>query len=164
MKIIHLQEIWLALGRKAQPNGSKRIHKSHNKVYMLIKVDGVWVSEHRYVMEQKLGRKLARNEHVHHIDEDTLNNVEDNLELISPRKHMLHHNPGKKPVRPYMQCERCGAYIAQSLGKRYCSEKCRFYATHVTRTCALCGKRFITYRSIKKKFCSRACLTNNKKK
>jgi hypothetical protein len=145
------------LGRKAKPDGSKRIHKSHNMVYMLIKVNGVWLSEHRYVMEQKLGRKLARNEHVHHKDENTLNNDPDNLELVTPREHLLHHNPGRRPVKPYKQCERCGAYIPQSDGKRYCSEKCRFYATHVTRTCRVCGKKFITYRSIKTKTCSRAC-------
>lgn len=39
--------------------------------------------EHRYVMEQKLGRALLKGENVHHIDGDRANNAPDNLELWS---------------------------------------------------------------------------------
>jgi HNH endonuclease len=40
-----------------------------------------WILEHRYVMEQKLGRELLSDESVHHLDGDKLNNHIDNLEL-----------------------------------------------------------------------------------
>lgn len=40
-----------------------------------------WILEHRYVMEQQLGRKLLSNENIHHINGDTLDNRPGNLEL-----------------------------------------------------------------------------------
>jgi hypothetical protein len=49
--------------------------------YRRIRVNGKSVSEHRYVMEQHLGRKLLRTESVHHRDGDKLNNDISNLEL-----------------------------------------------------------------------------------
>lgn len=48
--------------------------------YRKVKVDEVYVYEHRHVMEQMLGRKLLRGENVHHVDGDKLNNDPDNLE------------------------------------------------------------------------------------
>lgn len=54
------------------------------------------VREHRMVMEAHLGRKLAPNEDVHHIDHDKLNNSIDNLMVLSKREHtLLHHREGK---------------------------------------------------------------------
>ena len=48
---------------------------------------GVVEPEHRLVMEQHLGRKLLPDEHVHHVDGDTLHNEISNLQLISPGEH-----------------------------------------------------------------------------
>lgn len=42
---------------------------------------GSWHLEHRYVMEQMLGRPLLPNEQVHHRDGDKHNNNSSNLEL-----------------------------------------------------------------------------------
>lgn len=47
--------------------------------------------EHRLVMEARLGRKLQPDEHVHHIDENTLNNDISNLQLLSASEHMKAH-------------------------------------------------------------------------
>lgn len=50
------------------------------------------IFEHRLVMEQKLGRKLTREEVVHHIDHDRKNNDPDNLMLMAnAREHRLYH-------------------------------------------------------------------------
>jgi hypothetical protein len=42
---------------------------------------------HRYLMEQHLGRKLDRNEHVHHINGDPTDNRIDNLMVLSNADH-----------------------------------------------------------------------------
>lgn len=45
------------------------------------------VLEHRWVMEQIVGRYLETDEHVHHIDHVRTNNDPDNLQLLSAREH-----------------------------------------------------------------------------
>jgi hypothetical protein len=50
-----------------------------------------YVLEHRLVMEEKLGRLLERHEIVHHIDEDTLNNDPENLEVMTQSEHARLH-------------------------------------------------------------------------
>jgi hypothetical protein len=63
--------------------------------YKAIKVNGIKCDEHRYVMEQYIGRKLSRYECVHHKDGDTRNNDISNLEIISLEKHSRLHRTGK---------------------------------------------------------------------
>jgi len=45
-----------------------------------------WILEHRYVMEQHLGRLLYRDENIHHKDGNRLNNDISNLELWVERQ------------------------------------------------------------------------------
>ncbi len=52
----------------------------------------VRVKKHRWLMEQKLGRRLLPAEDVHHKDENKLNNDMKNLELISHGGHTRLHN------------------------------------------------------------------------
>lgn len=49
--------------------------------YVMVKVDGKTIPEHRVVMEQKLGRPLRRGESVHHINGHRDDNRPENLEL-----------------------------------------------------------------------------------
>ena len=53
---------------------------------------GEWVTQHRYNMEQYLGRKLLKSEIVHHIDMDKTNNNISNLWLCTDSQHKIAHN------------------------------------------------------------------------
>jgi hypothetical protein len=46
--------------------GFKKLNKPHHK-YKVITINGKRYREHRYIMEQYLGRKLEPWEHIHHI-------------------------------------------------------------------------------------------------
>lgn len=61
--------------------------------YKAMKVNGVKVDVHRYVMEQAIGRKLSRNEIVHHINHDKHDNRLENLQIMSRAEHGRHHAP-----------------------------------------------------------------------
>lgn len=49
--------------------------------YLVTKVDGKHMQQHRLVMEEKIGRKLLPNERVHHINGIRDDNRPENLEL-----------------------------------------------------------------------------------
>jgi len=54
--------------------------------------------EHRVVAEEKLGRTLRPDEHVHHRDHNRQNNAPDNLEVLPAREHLaLHAALRRKP-------------------------------------------------------------------
>lgn len=48
---------------------------------------------HRLVMENHIGRKLETWEHVHHKDENKLNNDISNLEILTNSDHRKEHSP-----------------------------------------------------------------------
>jgi hypothetical protein len=50
-------------------------------------------------MEVTLGRKLTKNECVHHVDGDKLNNDPGNLVVLSRSEHQRLHQTGAKPKR-----------------------------------------------------------------
>lgn len=51
---------------------------------------------HRKVAANKVGRKLAPSEVVHHKDEDKTNNADSNLDVKLRGQHTAEHNRGRK--------------------------------------------------------------------
>jgi hypothetical protein len=58
----------------------------------------VHIAYHRYVAEKILGRKLRKEENVHHIDGDSLNNKCSNLVVLSRKEHTIAHESLQKCV------------------------------------------------------------------
>ena len=59
--------------------------------YRCIHRNGRRIREHRFVVEQDLGRVLEPTEHIHHIDGNKLNNELNNLYLTNNSEHRLIH-------------------------------------------------------------------------
>ena len=112
---------------------SRYVCTSNGYVKLYIPGLGV-VGEHRYIMEQHLGRKLGYNEIVHHKDENKQNNVLGNLEVVDRSPHAREHSStGKTMVG--LKCAYCGRTFARELrefkfkfehGQRdfYCGRSC----------------------------------------
>lgn len=93
----------------------------------------------RYLMEQKLGRRLDPNlETVDHINQDPTDDRIDNLQILSRVEHGRKDNPGKPLVTQELTCIECGDSFYRSgrslketlsrldSGRRgpYCSRSC----------------------------------------
>lgn len=73
-------------------DGKERTAKKGSDGYMYFWLtDGSFIKEHRAVMEKHLGRKLSRDEHVHHIDGDRTNNDISNLVVLTRGEHSKIH-------------------------------------------------------------------------
>lgn len=73
------------------------IKRKEKNGYVSVYCDDGWILEHRFVVEQFIGRKLTKEEVVHHIDEDKSNNDINNLVLFkNQREHSAWHNKLKK--------------------------------------------------------------------
>lgn len=82
-----------------------------------MKVNGKRIDEHRLIMEEYLGRKLSRNEVVHHINGNKKDNRIVNLEVMNLSEHSRKemkgntHSPVKKHKGELFLCPGCNLYL-----------------------------------------------------
>ena len=69
--------------------------------YKKMRIDGKYVQEHRYIMENHLRRKLLPNEHVHHKNHNKLDNRLENLEVLDFHEHGRIEGRRGKGIRKY---------------------------------------------------------------
>lgn len=93
--------------------------------YKQKQINGKHIDEHRYIMEQHLGRKLARNEYVHHKNGNKKDNRIENLEVMTPQEHNKEH---KEKLSQTKICKVCGKQFEPPINHRgrnvICSKEC----------------------------------------
>jgi hypothetical protein len=91
--------------------------------YNMIRVNGRYVYEHRHLMEQKIGRKLNRNEQVHHVNENKLDNRIENLVLLENSDHQKLHGMQWKGLwsKKFDSCIECKTTEKRHSGHGLCN-------------------------------------------
>ena len=109
--------------------------------YVLIYVPGHpnsgngYVLEHRYIMEQKLGRYLEPDESVHHKDHNKQNNSIDNLELIKNSEHTRKHQLEKGKLFVKLRCPECGKEFEIPKNQSYLQKSNKYNCNCCTKEC-----------------------------
>jgi hypothetical protein len=118
-----------------------------------------YVSEHVAIASASIGRAIAPNEVVHHLNGVRDDNRPENLEVMTrSAHHSLHHKGVHKP----------GSYAALRLGKTS-DEMREIWATKraheraAPKVCAHCGEQFFR-KGTRPKFCSHPCYAAHNRK
>jgi len=157
-------------GNPKWKGGNRRIINGRGYICLLLPKYlglGAQVLEHRWVMEKHLGRKLRKDEDVHHIDGVKTNNKIENLQVMGHSEHLAfewkHHRKRLGPKPNNKICELCNKGFYHTLPKRrFCSIECfKKYVFIKSRKphkviCRWCGKEFHTKR-LTQKCCSTSC-------
>lgn len=119
------------------------------------------VSMHRYVWNYYNG-EIPEGYEIHHIDGDPSNNDIKNLKCSKRCEHRREHQEHKMGLVSNGHCVECGAELKDKCGV-FCSSRCKqAYARHngyykIEKTCAYCGKKFLTNKYRKSETCSHLC-------
>lgn len=126
---------------------------------------------HQYVWEQEVG-EIPKGYHVHHKDGNKLNNLIENLELLTMQEHLSKHSKDrdiealrknlKENARPKAIEWHKSEKGLEWHKEHYEKTKDKF---HILREfiCLECGEKFSSYQ-INSKFCSNNCKTKNRRK
>lgn len=155
---------------------SEYFHVSLNRWFVRLE-DGTQTYRYRHLMEEHLGRKLASDEHVHHVNGDPT----ENLRVLSASEHGRLHGAdaaarelarrGGRWTQAHDCCVECGTTERKHFGKGLCmrcycrrrdrevhGRKPRQPATVVTKNCLHCGEEFSrTLKQGDHKYCSLSC-------
>ena len=94
------------------PIGSRRQRKDSGYWEVKYQESGKWMLEHRWVVQQAIGRPLKTSEHVHHLDGNKSNNALENLQLLTASEHMslTGRDLARKGLglHQFLKCSTCG--------------------------------------------------------
>ncbi len=139
---------------------------------------------YRIVMAEHLGRPLATDEHVHHLNGDPTDDRIENLQVMSAKEHAMFHTQDRVAAqrairgyawgpaglascvdcgtteRPHTACGECSRCYYRNLQRKKGGHAPRKPAVVVTRDCEQCGDSFSRTRKDgggKTRFCSKSC-------
>jgi hypothetical protein len=107
----------------SKPLGATRLKDHAGILYRMIKTAprGPWQYEHRVVMTKALGRPIKKDEHVHHINHNTLDNRLKNLAVLSHADHTRLHSKLTQWSKAYLACKRCNTTERKHNGRGLCT-------------------------------------------
>lgn len=102
--------------------------------YPTRKVNGKTKQLHRHKVEQRLGRALRPDEHVHHRDHDPWNYADENLVVKDGLEHIREHAEERRIHPRQKPCHVCGTIFTPHRTKRKRAKTCSPECANKLRT------------------------------
>lgn len=119
-----------------------------NSGYYRITVKGIRTFEHRFIMENYIGRKLTSKEIIHHINGIKTDNRIDNLMVISQSEHVKKYDAGRKRIINWNEY-----FVPEQKGKHIWNQNIHCLIKNCDRfakTRYLCRKHYISFAKYKR--------------